>query len=136
MIEKFTKLYNEGKMSEASLVKMAAFKASLLDAFTNPETYKSIATLAAGLPIAGAMGYGLSKITGSLEQASIDNKGPEYFNNMLNVRPDLKNEPEEILIKYFKSLMEFSRMLLKIHWQQRLLCGRPFSMKKAPVGPL
>ena len=133
--EKITKLYKDGKIPESSMVKAAAFKAVLEENLeltktaldwagikstaTSPGTkekinwFKNIGSSAvakAGLVLGG---YALSQGLDILETKADNNGIGNYFENMLAMRPELRNEDQLVIKKYFDSLMHFAPAIAK-----------------------
>jgi len=134
--QKIIELYKNGKVSDATMVKMAAFKNEIETIF-NSNTLEKTAVLFPGGYVKGSkqlikqlpdwakivLGMGIAAPATALGDfmigKSID-RGYKAFKNvdftkkfeeMLNLRPELKSEDQIILKRYWDSLIKFAPVI-------------------------
>jgi hypothetical protein len=113
-VKHFTDLYKEGKLSEATLIKMAAFKDELVKTSFMSSGVKNFLTyLGAGMGLttgAAVMAGGIHAITNAIEEHKTEGEKEPAFKSMLRQHPDLK-EQENLAWMYFESLYHFSPII-------------------------
>jgi len=107
--KKYTELYKQGKLEDTTLIKMAAFKEELNGLFTKEANiYKTVGALALAAPIFGLSSYGLGKGLDYLENKQLDKEKEPAYQAMVGLHPDLLDEDQILVRKYWDSLWHFS----------------------------
>lgn len=112
------RLYREGKVSDATLIKMAAFKEELeKKALNTPiKAPKSLSGIAAILLTGAALGVGgflgKSGVDAIVNKLDEKNRDP-LFREMLRIHPELKLEDRKKVRNYFDTVWHFAPHMAK-----------------------
>lgn len=104
--ERVLNLYKQGKISDATMVKVAAFKKEIED-FLNGEFEKTAANMAKIILLSSLAGpafaaghHLMGKAISKFEQAGAGPRDEQAFKRMMEFRPSLKNEDPLLVRKY------------------------------------
>ena len=104
--DKIIKQYKEGKISDTTIVKMAAFQDELEK--TSADFAKTLGLMALAAPMFGLSQYYIGKKLDDHEQAKLQLEKEPSFKNMINMHPGLRNEDQILVKKYYDSLWHFA----------------------------
>ena len=113
-VEKILNLYKEGKITDSTMLKTAAFKAELESlvrgdmekAASGPAQALMFGALAA--PAFAASNYLMAKSVDYATRDQVQVAQNHDFKNMLDHRPELKGEDQLLVKKYWDSLIHFA----------------------------
>ena len=111
--KKYTDLYKQGKIEDTTLIKMAAFKEELNGLWKEANIGKTVGALALAAPIFGLSSYGLGKGLDYLEDKQLESEKEPAFQAMVGLHPDLLDEDQILVRKYWDSLWHFSPHIAK-----------------------
>jgi hypothetical protein len=115
-VERLISLYKEGKVEESTMYKMAAFKAELQELIEKEGMDKlAMGSIGKGMligaliaPTFAASNYLIGKGLDRLEKDNSGLSADALFSKMLEYRPELKNEDQLLVKKYWDSLVHFA----------------------------
>ena len=112
-VQRIIDLYKEGKISESTIVKMAAFKDELTKHAMNESIANFLKWLAMGMTFtagAGVVAGGIHAATNAIEKAKVESEKKPNFNKMLAMHPDLRENQNQAW-QYYESLYHFSPVI-------------------------
>ena len=104
--QKILKQYKDGKISDTTIVKMAAFQDELEKTAT--DFAKTLGLMALAAPMFGLSQYYIGKKLDEHEDLKLEKEKDPSFKNMMNMHPGLRNEDQILVKKYFDSLWHFA----------------------------
>lgn len=115
-VQQIVDLYKEGKISETTIIKMAAFKAEVEKLFSEKDELKKTASIpikilaasALAPPVFAASNYLAGRAVEYAQSGAKEIEMHTNFKNMLDYRPELKSEDQLLVKKYFDSLVHFA----------------------------
>lgn len=140
-VMKFIEMYKEGKLSESTIIKMAAFKEELeaeIEKTADPSVGAFLQYLAAGLALSlglGGAAAGAQVLYDKYKQNKLDDTKEPLFKDMLRLHPELVEKKERAKL-YFDALWHFSPIIAQNPMAAGAYIRQALSMDTVAGGPL
>jgi hypothetical protein len=140
-VKQFIEMYKQGKITEATIIKMAAFKDELLkQAFGPPPPgiKEFLKYLALGLGVGtgtGMLAAGAHALVNKYEANKAEASKEPYFKEMLKIHPDLKTKENQAW-QYYETLWHFSPVVATNPFTAGAYVKQAILMHDAAGGPL
>lgn len=137
-VKKFIDMYKEGKLSETTLIKMAAFKDELTKHAAGTGITDFLKYLAMGLGVTvgtGALAAGAHMLHSKYEAGKREEQKAPYFEEMLKTHPELKQNENQAW-QYYETLWHFSPVIATNPFTAGAYIKQAILMHDAAGGPL